>query len=315
MLSGMNRKLRSLCYLSLAALAAAVAVSPAGAESNYATEQRKNAAMGHYARARTMLVEALAEFEQARKYARPDMLLDPEEWRLSVISRTEELNRVLDPKPRVSRDGVRFQANPILIRREKDRTPPVADGAKQSNYAGEEQRREDLRNSRARMEIPVDKPVKVVPKIEPVNEKAEAEVKAQKVISFDNGPSKAEQALQETQQPPVAVEAAKSITPEVIKEEEEITTNQAVVTETVEQKPSKLIADEEEIEVKPAEQPKTTQALIPDEEDAAANAGAQTLEEKEDEVTREIERAIQERIKKEKAGGPAGAAGTDAEDE
>src|SRR5262245_14377507 len=44
----------------------------------YAGDERSAAAMGHYARAKTMLVEALAEFERGRSIARPDLLIDPE---------------------------------------------------------------------------------------------------------------------------------------------------------------------------------------------------------------------------------------------
>ena len=57
--------------------------------SRYASVERTSAARGHYARARALLVEALAEFEQGRRLARPDMLIDSEEWRISLISRTE----------------------------------------------------------------------------------------------------------------------------------------------------------------------------------------------------------------------------------
>ena len=96
--------------------------------------------------------EALAEFEEARKLARPDLLVDPEEWRLNVISRTEELNRLLDPKPRVTRDGVQFRANKLLIRREKQRVPAVADGAQDSNVYGEQSRRSEMRAARAHAE-------------------------------------------------------------------------------------------------------------------------------------------------------------------
>ena len=117
--------------------------------TTYASGERNSVALGHYARARTMLVEALAEFEQGRKMARPDMLLDPEEWRISIISRTEELNRVLDPKPRVTRAGVRFRANNLLIRRERQRTPSVEDGARDSNMYGEASKRTQMRAKRA----------------------------------------------------------------------------------------------------------------------------------------------------------------------
>ena len=113
-------------------------VALAEGEAVFASPERSQAAIGHYARARAMLVEALAEFEEARRVARPDMLLDPEEWRLSVISRTEELNRVLDPQPRVTRSGVKYKANKLLIRRERDRLPAVMEGAQDSNAYGPE---------------------------------------------------------------------------------------------------------------------------------------------------------------------------------
>ncbi len=128
-----------------------IGASEAQAQQQYASKNRTNAALGHYARARAMLVEALAEFEQGRKYARPDMLLDPEEWRLSIVSRTEELNRVIDPRPRVTRAGVQFRANKMLIRRERDRLPAVTDGAQDSNNYGEEQRKKELQATRAQL--------------------------------------------------------------------------------------------------------------------------------------------------------------------
>lgn len=128
-----------------------VGASEAQAQQQYASKNRTSAALGHYARARAMLVEALAEFEQGRKYARPDMLLDPEEWRLSIVSRTEELNRVIDPRPRVTRAGVQFRANKMLIRRERDRLPAVTDGAQDSNNYGEDQRKKELQATRAQL--------------------------------------------------------------------------------------------------------------------------------------------------------------------
>ncbi len=120
----------------------------------YASKQRTNAAVGYYARSRAMLVEALEEFEQGRKYARPDLLVDPEEWRLTVISLTEQLNRLIDPKPLVTRDGVVFQANPRMVRREADRLPGVPDGAQDSNIYGEQERMKEIQESRARMYEP-----------------------------------------------------------------------------------------------------------------------------------------------------------------
>lgn len=115
-----------------------------------ASPERTAAALGHYARARALLVEALAEFEQGKKLARPDLLIDSEEWRLDVISRTEELNRVLDPQPRVTRSGIRFQASGLLARRSKNQVPPVLDGARESNTYAEEQREREKDAARLR---------------------------------------------------------------------------------------------------------------------------------------------------------------------
>lgn len=108
-----------------------------GYSQQYSSEERSSAAIGHYARARAMLVEALAEFEQARKLARPDLLLDPEQWRSSVVSRAEDLNRVLDPQPRVTRSGVHFKANRLLLRKPGEQLPSSAAQVKDTTYEEE----------------------------------------------------------------------------------------------------------------------------------------------------------------------------------
>ena len=132
--------LRCICIL-FAVLALQISVEPAGAQKA-ASNQRTQAAVGHYARARSLLVEALAEFEAGRRAARPDLLIDPEEWRISIISRTEELNRVLDPQPRVTSSGVRFKAGDHLIRRD---SRIRSNGARTSSNFGEEQRERERR--------------------------------------------------------------------------------------------------------------------------------------------------------------------------
>ena len=81
-----------------------------------ASPERSHAALGHYSRARAMLIEALAEFDQGKRLANPDLLLDSDKWRLTIVSRAEELNKVLDPKPRVTRSGVQYRGEPRLIR-------------------------------------------------------------------------------------------------------------------------------------------------------------------------------------------------------
>jgi len=318
MLGGLKKKLRYAGCFFLAVSPALAAVSSANAETSYASIARKNSAVGHYARARALLVDALAEFEQGRKYARPDMLLDPEEWRLSVISRTEELNRILDPKPKVTRDGVRFQANKLLIRREKDRVPDVEDGAASSNVVGEVKSRAEKRQARARMEIPdEDEPVKVIPKSAVKETTAKETTVVKETV---------------TKEPVAAKSAEDAISFPAEPEAEPETAVQNAPAKQAEAAPaptaSKLIIDDEEVvTTKQVEKPKTPTVVEEDEapidEDAAAARQAaggttdrldlqqnngpagedQSLEQKEDEVTKEIERAIQDRISKEKAPG------------
>lgn len=181
-----KRRLRTvgICLAAVVTSAALGTVTSAEAQNQrYAGKQRSVAAIGHYARARALLVEALAEFEQGRQNARPDMLVDPEEWRLSLISRTEELNRLIDPKPRVTRAGVQFRANKALIRRERDRLPAVADGAQDRNTYGEEMRRRELQNTRASLES--------APSGEATREMANIRSLVQDALSEDQGPQEA----------------------------------------------------------------------------------------------------------------------------
>ena len=119
--------------------------------ARYASEQRANAAVTYYARARTMLVEALAEYEQGKKYARPDMLHDSEEFRLTLISLTEQLNSLVDPQIRITRDGVRVRANPRMIKRKSQRLPEVINGAEDANDYGEKRRLKRIQESRAKL--------------------------------------------------------------------------------------------------------------------------------------------------------------------
>jgi hypothetical protein len=90
--------------------------SVARASHSIAVPERREAAEGHYSRARTLLLEALAEFERARDIARPDLLMNSEEWRSSVVARAKELDKVLNPQPRVVRGGFRAEAVPSLLR-------------------------------------------------------------------------------------------------------------------------------------------------------------------------------------------------------
>jgi hypothetical protein len=72
-------------------------------------------AVGHYARSRSLLIEAIREFDRGARTARPDSILDTEEWRSSLVSRAEDLERVLSPQPRITKGGVKFEANTSLL--------------------------------------------------------------------------------------------------------------------------------------------------------------------------------------------------------
>jgi hypothetical protein len=125
--------------------------STVSADTKYASKERSTISRAHMSRARTLLVEALAEFEEGRKYARPDLLLDSEDWRLRVVSLTEQLNRVIDPKPRVTREGAVFRTPPRFVKRERDHLPPVTNGAKSRSDFGEKQRLKERQEARARL--------------------------------------------------------------------------------------------------------------------------------------------------------------------
>ncbi len=72
-------------------------------------------AVAHFARARSLLIAALREFDKGRKIASPSELLDVARWRNSLIDRAEDLDRVLDPQPRATKGGIRFEADPRLL--------------------------------------------------------------------------------------------------------------------------------------------------------------------------------------------------------
>ena len=153
-------KISFLCGIIAGTISASLATM-AVAEQPYATAERSAVAIGHYARARTLLREALSEFEEGRKVARPDLFLDPEDWRAGVISRAEELNRLLDPQPRVTRSGATYKTEPALIKRPgkgKAKPAPTPEPVvKDTGY------------SNTPSELPPSKPVKVKePKKTPV---------------------------------------------------------------------------------------------------------------------------------------------------
>ncbi|MCB9030753.1 MAG: hypothetical protein H6619_06845 [Deltaproteobacteria bacterium] len=72
-------------------------------------------AMGYYARSRAHLIEAIRAFDKARRLARPDVVLDTEEFRSTLSARAEDLERVLAPQQRVTRGGIKLEGDSTLL--------------------------------------------------------------------------------------------------------------------------------------------------------------------------------------------------------
>jgi hypothetical protein len=84
-----------------------------------ATEQETARAIGHYTRARSLLLAALREFDAGTRVAELPTLIDPSGWRGTVAERAHELERVLDPQPRVTSGGVSFSPDRRLLAEEE----------------------------------------------------------------------------------------------------------------------------------------------------------------------------------------------------
>ena len=80
-----------------------------------ATDAQVKKAQGHYARARSLLIAAINEFDRGTSVANPESLLDVSRFRTTLIDRAEELERILDPQPRTSKEGVRFSPDTRLL--------------------------------------------------------------------------------------------------------------------------------------------------------------------------------------------------------
>jgi hypothetical protein len=72
-------------------------------------------AMAHYARSRQLLVAALREFDKGFQAVSPEVIFDGEEFRHSILERTEELEKLLAPQARIDRSGVQFDPHPAFL--------------------------------------------------------------------------------------------------------------------------------------------------------------------------------------------------------
>lgn len=90
------------------------------AESDSVSMQRASgaqlaSAVGHYARARSLLIAAVREFDHGLAAANPDILIDSKEWRNSILDRAEDLEKVLAPQPASTERGVYFNPDSRLL--------------------------------------------------------------------------------------------------------------------------------------------------------------------------------------------------------
>lgn len=115
----MNKACTHLFFVLTALLLPAIAFSQDSVDASTPIAKAEGAtlsrAVGHYARARTLLVAAIREFDKANQMVNPDAVLDSNQWRKSLLERTSDLERILDPQPRVSASGVRFDSTPKLL--------------------------------------------------------------------------------------------------------------------------------------------------------------------------------------------------------
>ena len=73
------------------------------------------AAVGHYARARSLIIAAVREFDKGHKRANPQALIDVKEFRHSLLDRAEDLEKILAPQPRSTEKGVQFSPDSRLL--------------------------------------------------------------------------------------------------------------------------------------------------------------------------------------------------------
>ncbi len=261
------------------ALLLSLSVNAQAQNARYASEQRANAAVAYYSRARTMLVEALAEYEQGKKYARADMLHDSEEFRLTLISLTEQLNKLVDPQIRITRDGIRVRANPRLIMRKSQRTPDVINGPEDGNDYGEIRRAKRIERSKLKKSMMDDK--NMMDKMKESEKKDKNREVMMKEDSEMKAKAKEDDTFKEIQTTKEALEQI-----DEMKESEMQANADEVIKDAVEQKV-----------LEAQEQKEAIGALNTPEEDNLEDVMEDKASIQEDAVASAIEKTIQDRLK------------------
>jgi hypothetical protein len=103
------------CSIALFVTAPVSIAETAGGPLGTASQEQTAEAVGHYARARALIIAAIHEFDRGRRIARPDDLMEPARWRNTLIDRAEDLERILDPQPRVSKGGIQYSPDSRLL--------------------------------------------------------------------------------------------------------------------------------------------------------------------------------------------------------
>ena len=91
------------------------ALKPMGPSIKNVQGEKLAQATGHFARARSLLIASLVEFDKGLELANPDALFSSSEWRASVTARAREIEHILAPQPRETTGGIKFQADPRLL--------------------------------------------------------------------------------------------------------------------------------------------------------------------------------------------------------
>ena len=77
-------------------------------------------AVGHWSRARAYMNLAVREFDKGTELVDPDAIIDAKELRSDILNKIQILERVIDPQPRATEEGVRYNAAPELIGAKKN---------------------------------------------------------------------------------------------------------------------------------------------------------------------------------------------------
>lgn len=86
--------------------------------ASYADTDRSRAE-GHLSRSKGLLIAALREFDEAMKHMPENSSLNTARWRNSIAERAEEVERLISPKAREARGGIRYEAYPELLSESK----------------------------------------------------------------------------------------------------------------------------------------------------------------------------------------------------